>query len=242
MVPIRPRVEGEREDEILDATLELLIEVGYDRLTMDAVAKRSRASKATLYRRWETKASLVDRRAAARQGRPARRAPDTGTLRGDLLAAFCGPKGPAGHAGTRALGAVDHRALQRPRVRRGVPRALHRAEGRRLARDLPAGPGPRRDPGRRRPRGDRPGAGRDPAAPRLRDGPPDRRLDRRARRRPRHPPGRGLHPDPARTTQTLSRESKEPHERRRHHPGLGDDGTAVHAPGTATATSAGPSS
>ena len=34
----RPRVEGAREDEILDATLDLLLEVGYDRLTMDAVA------------------------------------------------------------------------------------------------------------------------------------------------------------------------------------------------------------
>ena len=106
MVPIRPRVEGAREDEILDATLALLIEVGYDRLTMDAVAKRSRASKATLYRRWETKASLVIDALLRAKGAPHVELPDTGTLRGDLLAAFCGPKGPAGHAGTRALGAV----------------------------------------------------------------------------------------------------------------------------------------
>jgi AcrR family transcriptional regulator len=105
MVPIRPRVEGEREDEILDATLALLIEVGYDRLTMDAVAKRARASKATLYRRWETKASLVIDALLRAKGAPHVELPDTGTLRGDLLAAFCGPKGPAGH-GTRALGAV----------------------------------------------------------------------------------------------------------------------------------------
>ena len=34
----RPRVEGDREVEILDAALEVLGEVGYDRLTMDAVA------------------------------------------------------------------------------------------------------------------------------------------------------------------------------------------------------------
>ena len=74
MVPIRPRVEGEREDEILDATLELLIEVGYDRLTMDSVAKRSRASKATLYRRWETKASLAIDALLRAKGAPARRA------------------------------------------------------------------------------------------------------------------------------------------------------------------------
>ena len=42
----RPRVEGEREEEILEATLDLLLDVGYDRLTLDAVARRARASKA----------------------------------------------------------------------------------------------------------------------------------------------------------------------------------------------------
>ncbi len=109
MVPAtRPRVEGDREDEILDATLALLIELGYDRLTMDAVAKRSHASKATLYRRWETKASLAIDALLRAKGAPHVELPDTGSLRGDLLSAFCGPKdpGPGGHAGTRALGAV----------------------------------------------------------------------------------------------------------------------------------------
>ena len=55
----RPRVEGDREAEILDAALEVLADVGYDRLTMDAVALRAKASKATLYRRWNGKVSLV---------------------------------------------------------------------------------------------------------------------------------------------------------------------------------------
>jgi AcrR family transcriptional regulator len=102
----RPRIEGEREHAIFDATMRMLATSGYDRLTMDAVAKRSRASKATLYRRWETKASLVIDALLRAKGAPHVELPDTGTLRGDLLAAFCGPKGPAGHAGTRALGAV----------------------------------------------------------------------------------------------------------------------------------------
>ena len=109
MVPVhRPRVEGDREDEILDATLALLVEVGYDRLTMDAVAKAGRASKATLYRRWETKASLVIDALLRAKGAPHVELPDTGSLRGDLLAAFCGPTdpGPSGHAGTRAVGAM----------------------------------------------------------------------------------------------------------------------------------------
>src|SRR3954466_1515914 len=55
----RPRVEGVREAEILEAALEVLAEVGYDRFTMDAVALRAKASKATLYRRWNGKVQLV---------------------------------------------------------------------------------------------------------------------------------------------------------------------------------------
>lgn len=87
----RPRVEGERELQILEATLEVLDEVGYDLLTMDAVASRAKASKATLYRRWKGKPELVVAAIMAHKGEPA--APDTGSLRGDLLAAYCGSGG-----------------------------------------------------------------------------------------------------------------------------------------------------
>ncbi len=89
----RPRVEGEREQEILHATLDVLADVGYDRLTMDAVASAARASKATLYRRWETKAILVLEAVLAQKG-PIGDLPDTGTLRDDLIASHC-----AGHGG-----------------------------------------------------------------------------------------------------------------------------------------------
>ena len=65
-------------------TLELLQEHGYDRLTVEAVATNARASKATIYRRWPTKAELV--LAAFVEGtRQVAVDPDTGTLRGDLL-------------------------------------------------------------------------------------------------------------------------------------------------------------
>ena len=84
----RPRVEGEREREILEAALAILAEAGYDRLTMDAVAARAKASKATLYRRWSSKANLV-LDALAHTQEPGE-LPDTGSLRGDLQAAFCG--------------------------------------------------------------------------------------------------------------------------------------------------------
>ena len=73
-----------REAELLAVTLELLQEHGYDRLTVDAVATTARASKATIYRRWPTKAELV--LAAFVEGtRQVAVDPDTGTLRGDLL-------------------------------------------------------------------------------------------------------------------------------------------------------------
>jgi AcrR family transcriptional regulator len=73
-----------RETELLAVTLQLLQQHGYDRLTVDAVAATARASKATVYRRWPSKAELV--LAAFIEGiRQVAVPPDTGTLRGDLL-------------------------------------------------------------------------------------------------------------------------------------------------------------
>jgi AcrR family transcriptional regulator len=73
-----------RETELLAVTLQLLQEHGYDRLTLDAVAARARASKATVYRRWPSKAELV--LAAFIEGVNSIAVhPQTGTLRGDLI-------------------------------------------------------------------------------------------------------------------------------------------------------------
>ena len=103
-ITARPRIEGQREAEILSAALEVLTEVGYDRLTMDAVAHAARASKATLYRRWETKQALV---VDAIGTTPlADREVDTGSLRGDLKAAFCGTKARAGNRDASILAAI----------------------------------------------------------------------------------------------------------------------------------------
>ena len=65
----RPRVEGDREQEILDATLDVLADMGYDRLTMDAVAHRAKACKATLYRRWNSKQASSSTPSAPRSPR-----------------------------------------------------------------------------------------------------------------------------------------------------------------------------
>ena len=89
----RPRVEGERELEILEAALETLVEMGYDKLTFDAVASAAKASKATLYRRWPGKVDLVIDALQLMIGVEADRYPDTGSLRGDLIAQACAKGG-----------------------------------------------------------------------------------------------------------------------------------------------------
>jgi AcrR family transcriptional regulator len=83
----RSRITPEREAELYEAVLDLLREVGYDALTMDAVAARTRSSKATLYRQWGGKAELVAK--AVRHNKPGGFGLgeiDTGSLKGDLHA------------------------------------------------------------------------------------------------------------------------------------------------------------
>ncbi|KNY04016.1 TetR/AcrR family transcriptional regulator [Microbacterium sp. GCS4] len=80
----RPRDPGV-EAAILAAVHELLIENGYAGTTIAAVAQRARCGRSAIYRRWENKAELVV--AAVRALQVTTDAPDTGTLRGDLLAA-----------------------------------------------------------------------------------------------------------------------------------------------------------
>lgn len=83
------RAAGRPRDETVDAALlrsaqDLLIDLGYDRLSIDAVAARARTSKTAVYRRWPGKAELVV--AAVEQLYVPPDVPDTGSLRDDLLA------------------------------------------------------------------------------------------------------------------------------------------------------------
>lgn len=77
--------ETARRRAICDAALDLLVEVGYDRMSMDAVATRAKASKATIYRHWAGKRDLVVE-ALRMRGPTCIETPDTGSLRGDLIA------------------------------------------------------------------------------------------------------------------------------------------------------------
>lgn len=70
---------------IFEATLAELADGGYAELTMERVAARARASKGSLYRRWASRAELVVD--ALQHARPHEiAAPDTGSVREDLLA------------------------------------------------------------------------------------------------------------------------------------------------------------
>ncbi|MFE0131245.1 TetR/AcrR family transcriptional regulator [Streptomyces sp. NPDC059037] len=81
----RSRITPEREAELYAAVLDLLREVGYEALTMDAIAARTRSSKATLYRQWGSKPELIAR--ALRHNKPVSIEDiDTGSLRGDFHA------------------------------------------------------------------------------------------------------------------------------------------------------------
>lgn len=86
--PVRTSIGARRNPEtetaVLDAAAALIAEVGFAKLTMEAVARRARAGKATLYRWWPNRALLllaVYTRCKANLPQP-----DTGNLADDLQA------------------------------------------------------------------------------------------------------------------------------------------------------------
>lgn len=98
----RPRRRGQALNAaIFQATLDELAEGGYPTLTMERIAERARASKASLYRRWPSRIELVTDAVQYTLPNPAS-TPDTGSLRGDLLAGLRQTAalltGPAGEA------------------------------------------------------------------------------------------------------------------------------------------------
>jgi AcrR family transcriptional regulator len=81
----RPRSDQARL-AILDTTLELLLEHGLAGASMDAVAERAGVSKATIYRWWPTKETLALEALYHSWADVEPQQPDTGSIRGDLLA------------------------------------------------------------------------------------------------------------------------------------------------------------
>lgn len=79
----RPR-SAEAHAAIVSATLDLLADRGLAATTIEAVAARAGVGKTTIYRRWPSKVELV--KEAVRSFAPVLKAPDTGSVRGDLEA------------------------------------------------------------------------------------------------------------------------------------------------------------
>jgi AcrR family transcriptional regulator len=80
--PGRPR-DARADDAILEATLDTLIEVGYEGLIVERVAERAGVAKATVYRRWPSKQELVI--AALDSLHATLQIPDSGDVRADLV-------------------------------------------------------------------------------------------------------------------------------------------------------------
>ena len=116
----RPRVSGDREHELLEAAVTVLREVGYDRLTFDAVAAAARASKATLYRKWPHKSDLVIDALVLFIGCPADKDPDTGSLRGDLITQACAVGGLDDEAVMQTWSALLPVIHREPEMARGI--------------------------------------------------------------------------------------------------------------------------
>ena len=85
--PVATRRRGAAlEHALLDAAWQELQESGYAKLTMERVADRAGTSRAVIYRRWRNRAELVIAAMRHRQPVLSGTIPDTGTLRGDMLA------------------------------------------------------------------------------------------------------------------------------------------------------------
>jgi AcrR family transcriptional regulator len=83
-LPGRTRRRGAQlEQAIFEAVMAELVDVGYDNLTMEAVAARAHTGKAALYRRWSSREDLVGD-ALSHFMLPLAPPPDTGSVRGDL--------------------------------------------------------------------------------------------------------------------------------------------------------------
>lgn len=85
-VSIGARRNPETEAAVLDAAEAILAEKGFHALTMEAVAKRARAGKATLYRWWPSRGRLI--LAVYKRRKGDFRHPDTGSLQSDLSHLF----------------------------------------------------------------------------------------------------------------------------------------------------------
>ncbi len=115
-----------RDQEILDATLDVLAETGYEGMTIDMVAARAKAGKATVYRRWTSKPDLVlDAVACMKSGEVDLAAlPDTGSLRGDLVAMIRPPSIRDGERKLKIMAGIVSMISRAPELAEAAREAL----------------------------------------------------------------------------------------------------------------------
>lgn len=146
---VLPRLIGRPRDaridtEVVEAVLHALENGGYRAVTIDGIARNVGRARSSLYRRWPSKRHLVVYSVLSELGENP--APDTGTLRGDLLSAVCtlwrAFRGPLGHAlaglvadmaqDAALASSIRHRVLapRRRSMREAIERARVRGEAR----------------------------------------------------------------------------------------------------------------
>ncbi|MCO5998083.1 TetR/AcrR family transcriptional regulator [Actinoallomurus rhizosphaericola] len=124
--PLGRKRDHSRDAEILQAARDVLAETGYEGMTVDMVAVRAKAGKATVYRRWATKEDLVLAAVACLKdnGPDSGELPDTGTLRGDLLAMIDPHWLGTSERRTRILAGLASMIAQAPELAQAVNSAL----------------------------------------------------------------------------------------------------------------------
>ncbi|MFI1197134.1 TetR/AcrR family transcriptional regulator [Micromonospora sp. NPDC020750] len=144
-------LRGEITTAIRAAVMQELAEVGYGRLSIEAVARRAGVSKTAIYRRWRSKLDLVLDMVTAVAGR---RLPllDTGSLRGDVEVLLLAASTALGHPlASQIIPDLLAEAARNPQIAETLHRAMRDYQvrlgeiviGRAVARgELPTGADP----------------------------------------------------------------------------------------------------
>jgi len=120
------KLDHSRDPEILAVALEVLAETGYEGMTIEMVAARAKAGKATLYRRWGSKGELVIEAVAfmKRGDIDYSQLPDTGTLRGDFVAMIKPPSIQDGEKKMRIMAGIMSMLSRSPELAEAAQNAI----------------------------------------------------------------------------------------------------------------------
>ncbi|MEU4312148.1 TetR/AcrR family transcriptional regulator [Nocardia sp. NPDC024068] len=117
-------LRGHVTDAITAAAWDEIAESGYARMSMEAVARRAGVGKAAIYRRWESKQSMVEQIVADLTWN-AVPVPDTGTLRGDIACyVAAATEARSDERTTRIIADLGAEATRNPRLARAFYSAL----------------------------------------------------------------------------------------------------------------------